>query len=246
MTRKCIFCGKGVLTREHAWPDWLLRMRPHPTPVVLRGRRGAGTAEVVWSTSDPAIRVKHVCGTCNHGWMSKLESAVKPSLAALVDGSPPTLSSAEFSAIARWAVKTAMVFEMTSADRDRFYSAEERFGARAGADPPHGTRVWLGASASEIPFFAAARSQRDIVGTPYSVTRVHTATFGYGHLVVQLQALRCSPPPPLHHHVNIEAANTRWNDALALIWPPPPSPPTITPSPDLSQIRALSGRFESA
>ncbi|MFE4197260.1 hypothetical protein ACFRJ9_15455 [Paenarthrobacter sp. NPDC056912] len=76
-----------------------------------------------------AIEVRVVCSECNEGWMSTLESSVSPYLAPLIAGAVVELSQADFTTLAKWAVKTAMMFEFndrstisfTDAQRHDFY-----------------------------------------------------------------------------------------------------------------------------
>jgi hypothetical protein len=57
------------------------------------------------------ITVDCVCDTCNHGWMRKLEGSVSAFLKPMFDGQPTVLTKSQRFTLARWAAKTAMVFE---------------------------------------------------------------------------------------------------------------------------------------
>lgn len=56
------------------------------------------------------FQVKRVCGPCNHGWMSELESRAQPLLTRIFNGSTTTLTPAHQLLLATWATKTAIVF----------------------------------------------------------------------------------------------------------------------------------------
>lgn len=124
-----MFCGAAGLTREHVWPQWLIReLRERP----IRVWRGRGNE---WIARDLAMTARFVCAHCNNGWMSRLEAAVRPILLPLfVATTDQRIDAAGQSMLARWAVKTAMVFEYVVRRREPYYSADER---RIFAAPPH-------------------------------------------------------------------------------------------------------------
>lgn len=66
--------------------------------------------------ASPARRVRillPVCSSCNNGWMSGLESAVKPLLSRLIVAEPTTIGDVDADVLATWAMKTLVnaVFE---------------------------------------------------------------------------------------------------------------------------------------
>jgi hypothetical protein len=56
-----------------------------------------------------SMTVRVVCSTCNSGWMSRLESDVRPALAPLLVGDSVEVEPISARVIARWCVKTALV-----------------------------------------------------------------------------------------------------------------------------------------
>ncbi|WP_331758780.1 hypothetical protein [Streptomyces anulatus] len=61
------------------------------------------------------MTVKCVCAQCNNGWMSGLESAVKPFLVTLMLGKDPhRLDGADQVSMAAWTLKTMMMVEQSS------------------------------------------------------------------------------------------------------------------------------------
>jgi hypothetical protein len=127
--RSCIFCGGTPVTREHVWPQWLARhLGPdsalhadqganlHP---VDRVRKIEGTPVMVefselrgnsMRKSDHVV--KAACGTCNSGWMARLETACKPILLRQMSDRDARLSEEEVRILARWLIKTTAIFEM--------------------------------------------------------------------------------------------------------------------------------------
>jgi hypothetical protein len=73
------------------------------------------------------IQVNDVCKErCNEGWMHNLEEAVRPILSPLIEfGSGHAFEVPEQALIARWMLKTAMVFEFTGTEPP-FYTFDER------------------------------------------------------------------------------------------------------------------------
>lgn len=150
---RCIFCGRGGLSKEHVLPDWLqelfprsstdthtvgsfdwIRIPEHVMPIQNTERRQgqAGTR-----------KVRVVCrATCNNGWLSRMETATKPLLLDLVQGYSRTLTVADQKLLATWIAKTAMVAEFVKKDqvtvgqatRDRFY---------ANPEPPAHWNIWI-------------------------------------------------------------------------------------------------------
>jgi hypothetical protein len=119
--RICIFCSaalrSGNRTREHVFPDWMLRhfkIGDH----VIAPQSWRGTASVSGARRHPlaAFRFGGVCGGCNHGWMSKLEQKVKPVLLALSSDERhlPDLTHNEQILLSRWTRKTALVLHAAS------------------------------------------------------------------------------------------------------------------------------------
>ncbi len=92
-----------------------------------------------------------VCKQCNEGWMSRLEQATEPTLAALFDaartGEPVTLSQHEAAMLARWATKTSWTAELAllgdQNQRRAWMPAQMRQALTESVEPPPTVRVWL-------------------------------------------------------------------------------------------------------
>lgn len=116
--RKCIFCGAPPpLTREHVIPSWLQEYVGNGEPSEFIGTRTnfMGMPLDERRASGSSYTLKSVCGTCNHGWMSQLETrfaALLPRLEA--DLNPKRFTKIERSTIAQWIVKTGVVAHLSS------------------------------------------------------------------------------------------------------------------------------------
>jgi hypothetical protein len=111
----CLFCGAqapGILTNEHVVPEWLLEYLGYtPKQQIFHGVSDSDTGAVTEQRVHSAFTFVdgRVCGACNHGWMSRLETAAKPILIPLIEGerSLAALTSAEREILGKWTAKTA-------------------------------------------------------------------------------------------------------------------------------------------
>jgi hypothetical protein len=95
--------------------------------------------------------VKDVCGTCNHGWMSRLEVTAQRVLTPFILGEPGEIAATDAGAVATWVQKTALTAMLVSseAERDAGYGlpASEYRGLwrlRDKAQPLPASRFWVG------------------------------------------------------------------------------------------------------
>jgi hypothetical protein len=111
--RACIFCGKreAKLTAEHVLPKWL---QLEVGGSLKGGFRGLHV-DLVGSVSERkasgnSLTLRDVCGHCNSGWMSDLETAFGALLPRLRSSTAPNaFSKGERHTIAAWVVKTGIV-----------------------------------------------------------------------------------------------------------------------------------------
>lgn len=118
--RTCLFCNGRPLAREHIIPRRISRISPspgaHSWQAISLGpfhRQADIEPSFHRHSFNPVeeLTVKAVCGSCNNGWMSALESEAMAPLTALVSGSPRWLSRHENKLLTRWASKTALMLE---------------------------------------------------------------------------------------------------------------------------------------
>src|SRR4051794_23390312 len=109
----CAFCGADEkLTKEHLWSRWIREHRPEigELPHV---REGSDQPREVFTTQTFELTVRAVCADCNGGWMRQLEEAVRPFIAGMIVGRGRDLATGGQTAMATWAVKTALMFQYT-------------------------------------------------------------------------------------------------------------------------------------
>jgi hypothetical protein len=148
--RACCFCRQPLLskkTREHVFPRWLLRYLSRSRITVDSTRFAPdGTTVSVRSHGLDELVLGGICGSCNHGWLSLLESQSQPILKPLISGirSVRQLNRQERSIIARWSTKTAAVLNLSS-DFDRLFVPRLVWALKESAlDLPEGIHVFGG------------------------------------------------------------------------------------------------------
>jgi hypothetical protein len=132
MARACIFCGsRENLNRDDLWPKWLVETVTQDRPSEIERIFGSDSTAHVYGGKWGKGR--GVCEQCNGGWMSNLESKIKPILEPLIFDSSSVLDYVQQSAIAIWTLKTAMAFECIkgaastpATANEVFYSAADR------------------------------------------------------------------------------------------------------------------------
>jgi hypothetical protein len=117
MARKCVFCDGGPLTKEHGWPQWLETVLPgrviRSTSVYGGFSDGSPREDRGLRRSVAGIEVRGVCGSCNHGWMSRLEVAARPFLGPMILGKGTLLDRSAQEIVSTWMVKTCLVHMLT-------------------------------------------------------------------------------------------------------------------------------------
>jgi hypothetical protein len=118
MSAGCTWCGGSPLTREHVLPQWLARVLADAFPAedgydvasICTTVEGQGPPRT-YTAPTPELVVKAVCKSCNTGWMSSLESEVRPFLEPMVRGESVQLDEGRQLALAHWAAKVAVLLE---------------------------------------------------------------------------------------------------------------------------------------
>jgi hypothetical protein len=146
--RFCIFCGGPGLTREHIYANWLRNYIPremksytksssliHPTRIKTLVKKEPG---------DPhSRRVKVVCGSCNNGWMSKLQESAKPILIPLIKGEHAILDRDSQAVISAWVSMAVIVADSAEPDKSAIHETDRQWLYRNKSAPMNWT-IWLG------------------------------------------------------------------------------------------------------
>lgn len=117
----CIFCELNECpeSREDVLPRWVARTFPDGKRTHLEHARGDSRAVNV--RRPPKLRnigeatfgllTRGACECCNNGWMSTLEKSVQPIMTPILQGESAILLTPHQELIARWAVKTSLMYE---------------------------------------------------------------------------------------------------------------------------------------
>ena len=77
---RCLFCDSTALTREHVWPDWIVRIFDKHVPKTMWSathyNKPDGT-KAEWNSRSLTFKTRVVCEPCNGGWMSDVETHCK-------------------------------------------------------------------------------------------------------------------------------------------------------------------------
>lgn len=214
---QCAFCGAPPpLTREHVWPQWVA------DGLRARGPFLARHYDKSWTTPKIDSKVRAVCGECNHGWMSRMEDAIKPILEPIVlatreDGDTTrvpvrTLSPKDKTLLSRWAMKTALTVDLARNPRSlpqgeyhEFHRRRQRIDGR--------TWVWLGAYSGRYVTRDILRPLNPIVDDEPEPERLlgFTATLTIGHAAFFILRYGGSKQPLM------DISSMR--DRACLLWP---------------------------
>lgn len=102
-----IFCDRRrPQAIEDVIPGWIARElggKPPFTTEFFDDVRGAeARRRSTGSMALEQLKLRGVCGACNNGWMSRIESSVKPVLVDLIHGRPRLLTPADCRLVAAW------------------------------------------------------------------------------------------------------------------------------------------------
>lgn len=237
---ECIFCGGPGPSAEHIWSDWMrsyFKRTPHSVheASIVKGRPvGSGLPRDFEDRHGSMInkKVRAVCGRCNNGWMSGIETAAIPALKRLMFGAQHVIDPKEQLSIVHWVLLKLFVSEFDKPSSPTFTGAtrrafqEERaipenlfiyaMAYDGGVPPGHGkwcaglTRqaIWIGEKGTEPAILADGSMQRNTV----------SATFGVGLVAFHIFHSYTLAVTPRSHPV---FARDLWPPSGAsLNWPP--------------------------
>jgi hypothetical protein len=163
--RTCVFCGGFPLTVEHVFPQWLRQFAapqafiqrkgsyqaPFRQTVVRKNSQGTYVkVDEARGTRTPnvhEVKVKSVCAACNNGWMSRLETSVKPILRKMAKKTPPMphLVSPEGKLyLAAWVYKCLLMYDQYLPVEDRVFVDEDFTSFMKTRRPPSSARIYMG------------------------------------------------------------------------------------------------------
>ena len=149
----CKFCGTPGSSKEDIVAKWIGRLlsegAPPGTHYVFHHRSthpDIGIPDQAKTANLPAVLTRAFCEPCNNGWMSELETRVRPILEPLILGKPRTLSKEDQATLAFWATKTLLGFQAREDAGTTWARPEEYTELYALQAALPKSQVWLGAS----------------------------------------------------------------------------------------------------
>jgi hypothetical protein len=223
----CPFCGfRGKLTAEHVFGAWLSRIGLDPAPV----SHGAGPLNRIGQelgVRPPFGQKVRVCGACNHGWMSDLESVARRVLTPFILGEPGEIGPDDARWIAAWVQKTALTAMLISSDAERSAGyglppSEYRslWSGRAAMQPLPASQFWVGhyAGQSRIASAWATPLTVSTVGLPEADRpQGYAMTIVLGQLV--LHGVRYTTPSLQVEVTTRQLLPQLWPQTEPVKWP---------------------------
>lgn len=180
---------------EHVWPDWLrkviLASRARGGQKKFRAEIERGGKTISFVKPSLEIKVGMPCKTCNEGWMHRLEDRVKPFMTDMVDHGLKTVLDVDRQLLlSRWIIKTAMVYEFTSAfTEEKYFGEDERKAFKKSFVVPSNLWIWLARYDGALPVHSLQLRAPKLSGV---VPNLYTMTLGANFLVAQVFAYRDS------------------------------------------------------
>ena len=119
----CAFCpATADITGEHLWSAWAGKMFGR-SRYTMRRTDPDGSVRT-WKLPHLSVKTKVVCGKCNNGWMSDLETKVKLIIGDMADKFADTiLDDKVIATVAAWAYTKAIVADHSHSNRKPFCRA---------------------------------------------------------------------------------------------------------------------------
>lgn len=215
--RVCLFCDDRAGTKEHVWPQWLISCVGPDSSSPTEYWNSIYSPPKRWL--GPKVTTRQICGACNNGWMSELESKVRATMGSLINDLSFLIDREQQGAVASWAMKTAMVIEGMKQDKNNFYSVEQRHSFRSALIPPPDTAIWLGRCVQSNLLHGEARKlHARKSATPNPLDDGCATTFVVGRLVIQLLSVKRKPETG-QCDLRIRMRDGPWERKLMQVWP---------------------------
>jgi hypothetical protein len=191
---------------------------------------GAIQTDVIVMVYVTLAKTKVVCGDCNNGWMSDLETRVKLMIGDMVyKCTETTLQDKDIATVAAWVYTKAIVAEHSHDNTTPFWTFAERQPFRQTLSIPNGVQMWLASLAIEHGLLKSY-----FVQTPLNTPRrfeLNVFTYGLGHFVIQVvtarwnkKAFRRHAPPPILTPASV------WDSCSIPFWPSNGTPVSWPPA----------------
>ncbi len=226
---QCIFCPfLAQVTGEHIWPDWLRALTlnksshmthvtssPMPTPWGPGIRAKFGVLNGPGSPMNRTLPV--ACARCNSGWMSRLQTRVKPELARLVQGDSVPLDEYRQRGLSAWATMSTMVIDHADPTTTAT-SQQDSYDLKVLNDPMPNWFIWIGKWRGDPNQFhhRAARSVKPASKSIPVRNDMQFTTFTVGRVLFQTFS---APASAIDDELRNILVNFGANFGLERIWP---------------------------
>jgi len=168
------------------WPAWFSRLFPEGGTFRVESSRD-GTPQAAWEQQSIDLVAKRVCGSCNSGWLSGIESDARPILEPLIRGQAVFLPREHVVTLARWATRFSLVLDLSAPRKGGPYFAEETRHAFAASRILPGTlSLWAADYVGHHVAWSSIRNHSFVVAGHATPLRAVTATFVIGRLALQV------------------------------------------------------------
>lgn len=215
--RTCMFCQEQASSREDIWPQWLTKRFPLSDASYMEAERG-GQKLGTWKNKTPKLLpARCVCGSCNSGWMSKLEVEMKPIVESIIDKQLRVLDASSQAVISVWAIKTAMALEALYPERVYFYSEDERQNIRVISAIPKRTSIWIASCVNQPNIYSAGKDLWTAPGG--NEAKAYVTTMAFGSLAIQVASIRALANLPQEFRITYDSREGPWDQTLLQMWP---------------------------
>jgi hypothetical protein len=223
VARTCPFCERPADTVEHVDPRWISRhyLDSDTSP----GTFTMSFGELYTSRTVPVLnQTVKVCGTCNSGWMARLEDQVRLPLLKMKSGEGLIIGPDGQRLLTKWLLKNALVRELvTPGDSPFRVSTPEQRGQVARDEIPAGWRVAIGGYEGPGPHlhhkFSRVKQLVDDRGSQQGRVILHTLRFEC--FVAQVLIHSQADSPELLHLLGGPQFAIEIPQELPVAWPLP-------------------------
>lgn len=234
---KCIFCGRGGLTKEHIWSDWTKEHLPklrgsHRSTLVVETAGIQGLNRVRKRQGQVDAQVRAVCRVhCNGGWMSAMEERVKPILTPLMLGGAAVLSHERQRDLAAWMAMKCMVLEFDAPETVVTPLAEREW-LMHHQEAPSNWRIWIASQLGMKWRTGSLRTAHTLGGARRGETpatpdgtfakNTQSITLGFGRLAIKAISTRVPELDLIPDGVYPRIWFQIWPVAPGFLWPAGP------------------------
>jgi hypothetical protein len=237
MKRPCIFCQQfGKLTEEHLWSDWIGKLFGEREEYTVQRRLPNGELKQ-WETVGLNQTATIVCGKCNSGWMSDIETQTKRVLSDLIKyGHPISFLPAGIATLVAFTFKNAIISDHTHRERKPFFSVSDRVLFMNKLKIPDGVQMWIASSGSDQfrGVFQSYIFEVPAPDSPFRSADFLSFTWSAGYLVLQVLAPRWKRSRRKDERLPMLTPDSRWDPVSVRFWPNDGRPITWDPASDLS------------